>query len=120
MFRKLLVLTGVALAAAPATAGTYSAKPAAPVSENRIIERNIVWACGPAACVGSTENSRPLVLCQGLAKKAGRIESFIVNGRAIAKAELDRCNAFARESSDPALANARWRRAKGAARRLTH
>lgn len=107
MFRTFLALTGAALAAAPAAAGTYSAKPAAPVSESRIIDRNIVWACGPAACVGSTRNSRPLVLCQGLARKAGRIESFIVDGRAIAQAELDRCNAFARTGDDPALANAR-------------
>jgi hypothetical protein len=107
MFKTLLALTGAALAAAPAAANTYSAKPAAPVSESRIISRNIVWACGPAACVGTTEHSRPLVLCQGLAKKAGRIESFVVNGRAIPQADLDRCNVFARASGDPELANAR-------------
>ena len=107
MLRSALALSAFALAAAPAAAATYSAKPAAPVSESRIIARNIVWACGPDACVGSTEHSRPLVLCQGLAKKAGRIASFIVDGRAFAPAELDRCNASARASQDPALANAR-------------
>ena len=107
MLRPILALSALAFAAAPAAAATYSAKPAAPVSESRIIARSIVWACGPEACVGSSEHSRPLVLCQGLAKKAGRIDSFVVNGRAIAPAELERCNAFARPSDDPALANAR-------------
>ena len=107
MLRPVLALAALASVAAPAAAATYSAKPAVPASESRIIGRNIVWACGPDACVGSTEHSRPLVLCQGLAKKTGRIDSFIVNGRAIAQSELDRCNASARPANDPALANAR-------------
>lgn len=107
MLRLLLALSASAFAAATAAAATYSAKPAAPVPESRIITRNIVWACGPAACLGSTEHSRPLVVCQGLAKKAGRIDSFIVNGRALDQAQLDRCNASARASADPALADAR-------------
>ena len=86
----LLVL---ALAPATASAATYSAKPASPVAAQRIIARDISWACGPAACQGSTDESRPLVLCQGLAKKAGRIDSFVVDGRAFGAAELDKCNA---------------------------
>ena len=106
MLRTIQALGLLILAAAPATAATYSAKPTSPASESRIATRDILWSCGPSACVGSTQNSRPLVLCQGLAKKAGRIESFLVNGQAIAPAELERCNASA-PANDKALANAR-------------
>jgi hypothetical protein len=107
MFRQLLALAALTLAAAPAAAATYAAKPAVPATDSQIAGRDMVWNCGPAACVGSTQNSRPLVICQGLAKKAGRIESFTVDGRELAAAELERCNASARTTNDSALANAR-------------
>ena len=99
----LLVLV---LAPTAASAATYSAKPATPVATQRIIARDISWACGPDACLGSTDESRPVVLCEGLAKKAGRIESFVVNGRAFAPAELDKCNAAAPAAPASALARA--------------
>jgi len=103
MFRPLFVLSVSLLAAAPVTAATYSAKPAVPTTE-RFIGRDITWICGPAACQGSTEESRPAVLCQGLAKHAGRIESFLVDGRAFSAAELDKCNAAAKAAPSKALA----------------
>ena len=103
MFRPLLALSTALVAAAPAAAATYSAKPAIPTSQ-RIIARDIVWQCGPAACQGNTAESRPVVLCQSLAKKAGRIESFLVDGRAFSAAELDRCNASAKAAPASALA----------------
>lgn len=106
MLRLAQALSLFILAGAPAMAANYSAKPAAPTGESRIATRDILWSCGPQACVGSTQNSRPLVLCQALAKKAGRIDSFTVNGRAIGPAELERCNASA-PANDKALANAR-------------
>ena len=104
MLRAFVILSAFGLAGAPVAAATYSAKPVAPTTE-RIIARDIVWNCGPAACHGSTEDSRPAVLCQSLAKKAGRLESFAVNGRAFAAAELDRCNAAAGAKSNSALAS---------------
>jgi hypothetical protein len=103
MLRSLLAFAAITVAAAPAGASTYSAKPAVPVSQ-RFITRDIVWACGPAACQGATENGRPVVLCQSLAKRAGHIDSFIVDGRALSPAELDRCNASAKNSPVSALA----------------
>lgn len=106
MLRTVQALSLLILAAAPATAANYSAKPVSPASETRIATRDILWSCGPQVCVGATPNSRPLVLCQGLAKKAGRLESFAVNGRAIAPAELERCNASV-PADEKALANAR-------------
>ena len=104
MLRPLLALAALGLSAAPAAATTYSAKPATPSEAGRIIVRDISWSCGPEACVGSTDKSRPIVLCQALAKKAGRIESFRVDGRALAAAELDRCNASAKGGAAQAIA----------------
>ena len=106
MLRSILAVTAAALAASPSFAATYSGKPIAP-STQRIIARDIVWNCGPAACQGATEESRPGVLCQSLAKRAGRLESFVVDGQAFGSAELDRCNAAAPNAPAEALANAR-------------
>ena len=102
MLRPLFALAATALIAAPALAGTYSAKPAVPTS-GRIIGHDISWNCGPDGCQGSTEESRPPVLCQSLAKRAGRIDSFVANGRAFTAAELDKCNASAKAQTASAL-----------------
>ena len=106
MLRPLFALAAIALAASPAAAATYSAKTSAPAPADRIAARDILWTCASGACTGSTLNSRPVVLCEGLAKKACKIDSFLVDGREISAAELERCNASARETSS-ALANAR-------------
>lgn len=103
MLRPVLFLSAVALAAAPAAAASYSAKLAVPAS-GRFIARDISWACGADACQGATDESRPVVLCQSLAKRAGRVDSFLVNGRAFTRAELDQCNGAAKPGPDKALA----------------
>ena len=95
MVRLVLGLSAAALAVSPAVAATYSAKLAAPTSE-RFIARDITWNCGPAACQGATNESRPTVLCQSLAKRGGPIDSFLVDGRPLSAAELGRCNASAK------------------------
>jgi len=103
MLRSVFAISIVALASVPASAATYSAKLAAPTSQ-RIIARDISWSCGADACQGATEESRPAVLCQGLAKRAGRIDSFLVDGRAFSGAELDKCNASAKPVASQAIA----------------
>jgi hypothetical protein len=105
MLRSIALVAAIALAG-PAVAGSYTGKPVAPAVDKRIIARDIVWNCGPDACQGSTDESRPLVLCQSLAKKAGRLSTFIANGRAFAVQELDKCNDAAPEGPAPALAKA--------------
>jgi hypothetical protein len=105
MTRTFALLAALVIAA-PASAASYEGKPAAPVSANRIVARDIVWNCGADSCRGSTQESRPQVLCQSLAKKAGRLSSFAVDGRAFADAELAKCNATAPQGSQPALAKA--------------
>ena len=106
MIRPLIALAASALVAVPATAATYTAKTSTQAPA-KIAARDILWTCGSGACTGSTQNSRPVVLCQGLAKQAGRIESFAVDGREMAAADLDRCNASARGDKNQTLANAR-------------
>jgi len=103
MLRSALALSAVLFAAAPAGAATYSAALTQPTSA-RFIARDIVWNCGPAACQGATENGRPVVLCQSLAKRAGHVDTFVVDGRALAAADLERCNASAKASQAQALA----------------
>ena len=103
MLRGLFIVSAAALASTPAFAASYAAKPVNPTTE-RFIARDIVWTCGPAACQGSTQESRPAVLCQSLAKHAGRIESFTVDGRAFGSAELEKCNAVAKSRPNAALA----------------
>ena len=95
MLRTIFTLSALALTATTASAATYSAKLAAPTSE-RIVARDIVWTCGADACQGATQESRPVVLCQSLAKHAGRVDSFLVDGRAMSDADLGKCNASAK------------------------
>ena len=104
MTRSALYLLFGLVSAAPAAAATYTATPAVPTS-GRFITRDIVWNCGAAACQGATDESRPVVLCESLAKRAGRIESFIVDGRAFVPAELEKCNSSAKAQPGQPLAS---------------
>jgi len=103
MLRALFILSAAGLASAPAFAASYAAKPAVPTTE-RFVARDIVWNCASSACEGATTDSRPAILCQSLAKHAGRIDSFTVDGRAFNAAELDKCNTVAKARPSAALA----------------
>ena len=103
MLRPILTVSALLLAAAPAAASTYSATLAAPTNQ-RIIARDIVWTCNTGACQGATEESRPAVICQSLARSAGKIGRFLADGRAFTAAELDKCNAAAKVETGQALA----------------
>jgi hypothetical protein len=106
MTRFAAIFTAAALIAAPAMAGVYSARPLTAPTAHKIIGKDISWSCGPEACQGSTNASRPLVLCQDLAKRAGRLQSFVADGRALSADQLDKCNASAKGDASKALANA--------------
>ena len=103
MFRPVLLVSALGLVAAPAAAANYSAKLSSPAS-GRVVARDINWACAGDSCQGATAESRPSVLCQALAKRTGRIDSFLVDGRAFSALELDKCNAAAKADSAKALA----------------
>jgi hypothetical protein len=103
MLRPILAFSALLLAAAPAAASSYSAKLTAPASP-RIIGPDIVWACDNTACRGTTDESRPAVICQSLARGAGKLEGFLADGRAFTPAELDKCNAVAKAGTGQAIA----------------
>lgn len=103
MLRPLLILSMVA-AATPAAAANYSAKLVAPTN-GRIVARDINWACGAGACQGATAESRPAVLCEALAKRAGKLDSFAVDGRAFSTTQLDKCNTAAKAEPNRAIAD---------------
>ena len=94
MFRAVLIASAAIFAAAPAAAATYSAKLSSPAS-GHIVARDMNWACAGESCQGATDESRPVVLCQALAKQAGKVESFTVDGKAFGEADLAKCNASA-------------------------
>ena len=99
----LLLFSVLAICAAPAFASSYAAKPVA-AANGHIVARDINWSCTASGCEGATLESRPAVLCQALAKRAGRLDSFVVDGRAFTPSELDKCNAAAKADAAKALA----------------
>jgi len=103
MLRSLLAFSALLAAAAPAAASTYSATLGTPGNE-RIIGRDIVWNCKAGDCRGSTEESRPAVICQSLARHAGKLGAFVADGRAFTPAELDKCNTAAKAGTSGSLA----------------
>ena len=103
MFRAVFLLSALAVIAAPAAAANYSAKLVTPAT-GHIVARDINWACNAEGCLGATAESRPAVLCQALAKRAGKVENFLVDGQALTAAELEKCNAAAKAEPNKALA----------------
>jgi hypothetical protein len=104
MNRVAAFIAAASFLAAPALAATYSAKPAAAPAAAKIIGKDIRWSCAGDTCRGSTEASRPLVLCQDLAKRAGRLESFVADGEALSAEQLAKCNTAAKDSANAQLA----------------
>ena len=85
--------------ATPSVAGTYSATPSTSPESARIVTKDIAWTFADGRFQGKTDLSRPMVLCQGLAKRAGRLDGFAADGRAFDPAQLAKCNAYAAEGS---------------------
>ena len=103
---RVAAFIAVAALAAPAVAGTYSAKPVAAPAAAKIIGKDISWTCTDGSCRGSTEASRPVIICEDLAKRAGRIESFAADGKQLSAEQLAKCNSAANDGDVPALAKA--------------
>jgi hypothetical protein len=98
LFSSALGLLAIGAAAGPAVAAGsyYRAELATPSSAERLIVRGIVWKCAAQGCVSGPSNSRALIDCSALARQVGTLRSFAVEGRALAPAELEKCNARAR------------------------
>jgi hypothetical protein len=101
---RVAAFIAAAALAAPAFAGTYSAKPVAAPAAAKIIGKDISWNCTAGGCRGSTEASRPLVICQDLAKRAGRLQSFVADGQALSSEQLSKCNSAAKGAASAEFA----------------
>ena len=106
MTRTFALLAAALAIAAPAAAATYAGKPAVAANQTRFVARDIVWNLAGGTYQGQTSESRPVILCQSLAKKVGRLDSFAVDGRAIADADLTKCNSVAPAATAGAVAEA--------------
>ena len=104
MSRIAVLFAAATLLASPAIAGSYSAKPATAPAAKKIIGKDISWACGAEGCTGNTDSSRPLIICQDLAKRAGRLDSFAADGKALSEDQLAKCNSAAKDGTPTALA----------------
>jgi hypothetical protein len=104
MKRVAALIAAASFLATPAVAATYSAKPATTPAVAKIIGKDISWARDGDTYRGSTEASRPLILCQDLAKRAGRLDSFAADGEALSADQLAKCNAAAKDGATAALA----------------
>lgn len=97
----LLPLIGAAFAGGavltPSTANAaggayYRAELANPAATGKFVARDIVWSCDGANCGAGRGTSRPLLICAGLAKKAGEVKSFVADGKPLEAEDLARCN----------------------------
>lgn len=104
MNRVAAFIAAASFLAAPAFAATYSAKPVTAPATAKIIGKDISWSCAGGSCRGSTEASRPLILCQDLAKRAGRLDSFAADGKPISVEQLAKCNTAAKDGGTAELA----------------
>jgi len=97
MARNLFALAAL-LAAAPvqAAAPHYSAELAqARAPAQLMVVHDIAWRCAGAGCVAGPSASRPLTDCMALARQAGALKSFAVEGAALPADQLEKCNAVA-------------------------
>jgi hypothetical protein len=90
-----LGLAAIAATPASAFAPQYRAALAAPSSANRFVVRDLLWNCAGTDCVAIQAGSRPAIDCAALARQAGALRSFSVDGRPLADSELQKCNARA-------------------------
>jgi hypothetical protein len=104
MNRVAAFIAAASFLAAPAFAANYSAKPAAAPATAKIIGKDISWTRTGDTYRGSTDSSRPVILCQDLAKHAGRIESFAADGRELSADQLAKCNTAAKDAPAAELA----------------
>ena len=104
MIRSLLSLTVPVCAvmtmfAAPAAAQSgpfYVATPETPPARTTLMTRETIWHVSGASYVTARQPERAAILCELVARSAGRLSSFTVGGQAFDTDKLARCNAAVR------------------------
>ena len=94
-----LCLAAVTLVATPALAQSgpfYVATPETPPARTTLMTRETVWHVSGISYVTARQPERPAILCELVARTAGRLTSFTVAGQAFDADKLARCNAAVR------------------------
>jgi hypothetical protein len=94
-FAAAFGLSAIVATPASAFAPQYRAALAAPSSATRFVVRDLLWDCAGADCIAAQGGGRPAIDCAALARRAGALRSFSVDGRPLADADLQKCNARA-------------------------
>ena len=82
-------------AAVPAAAAPvwWSAGLATPLEAPRsAIVNSVMWKCAGDQCSAPAQDSRPLMVCQKVAKKFGPVTRFVSPAGALSADELAKCN----------------------------
>lgn len=72
--------------------GTFSAALSAPAAARQAIVAGALWKCAGDHCAAPADGSRPLLVCQRVAKAFGPVASFTGPTGALSSADLARCN----------------------------
>ena len=89
------VLGSTVALAQPSGPGYYTATPVEAPAKTSMITRDTVWKFRDGAFTAAKAPEREMVLCQLVAQRVGKLQSFSVAGTAFDTAALDQCNAKA-------------------------
>jgi len=78
-----------AVAAGPGYSATLEAALPAPKSE---IVNSVMWKCAGATCAAPDQGSRPVLVCQKVAKKFGTVARFTAPSGELSADDLAKCN----------------------------
>lgn len=99
--RQLLTVVSALALGLTAFAGTVQAAPrsgsfaalAAPLLEPRQeIVSGVLWKCQGERCAAASDGSRPLLVCQRVAKAFGQIARFSTPAGELSSEDISRCN----------------------------
>lgn len=86
---------GALVAPTPAQANGaafYAAELATPAAERTNVIGGVAWRCQDTTCVAAKGRSRPVVMCQRVARELGEVTGFTAEGEALPAEDLARCN----------------------------
>lgn len=94
---SIIAAAGLALVGAQAQAaprgGAYVAALATPLtSAKQEIISGVLWKCAGESCTAPAEGSRPMMVCERVAKKFGPLARFASPAGELSAEDLSRCN----------------------------
>jgi hypothetical protein len=98
MRRNAAILSAVtlALAGAPiahgAPRGGYEASLTAPMPPRQEIVDGVLWKCAGERCAAPAGGSRPVLVCQRIARAFGAVARFVSPAGVLSSEDLSRCN----------------------------